>query len=470
MAIDKEQGFLGTSMPDISAQTNFGLGEQSALLTPEDLNPSLPYQVTTVQETIPAAPPIAVGGTVDPFAGSDLSTIISPFTDPEQIRERRRKNKLARERIQRYGGADPLFVTEPDLNIASPEVPEFATDVPDLFVENIGDSSPEIVRRQDQFGMETKVYEQPDYQEPTFLDALRAGAKQEIQEQTSGKFQESLESGISKEYQRIIADVYGVSAFGGIQTGLGTTTSLAGGALSAPPPASLAGQNTQLNSVLRQKADMAKYAQQASTYIGYAMAAYSAKNAFDAFKQGDTLGGVTSTITTLAPFVPFLQPVAIALNAVNFVSRITGWGRGKPKPGFGGSEIGLRPDGTFFHDQAYSYNGFDPSGAKKHTDLAMNFLTNYEKELGLKLNYDRAQKAIQEAKVRGGNYLRRVDVSPWKDGSGSASEMIERWLSAGVYDGTPTYYDASAGERRGFQSQQQYEQWMQQFSNRIFKG
>jgi len=48
--------------------------------------------------------------------------------------------------------------------------------------------------------------------------------------------------------------------------------------------------------------------------------------------------------------------------------------------------------------------------------------------------------------------------------------MIERWLSAGVYDGTPTYYDASAGERRGFQSQQQYEQWMQQFSNRIFKG
>jgi hypothetical protein len=165
-----------------------------------------------------------------------------------------------------------------------------------------------------------------------------------------------------------------------------------------------------------------------------------------------------------------LQPVAIALNAVNFVSKITGWGRGKPKPGFGGSEIGLRPDGTFFHDQAYSYNGFDPSGAKKHTDLAMKFLTNYEKELGLKLNYDRAQKAIQEAKVRGGNYLRRVDVSPWKDGSGSASEMIERWLSAGVYDGTPTYYDASAGERRGFQSQQQYEQWMQQFSNRIFKG
>ena len=100
--------------------------------------------------------------------------------------------------------------------------------------------------------------------------------------------------------------------------------------------------------------------------------------------------------------------------------------------------------------------------------MAMKFLTNYEKELGLKINYDRAQKAIQEAKVRGGNYLRRVDVSPWKDGSGSASEMIERWLSAGVYDGTPTYYDAYTGQREAFQTQQQYEQWMKSFSHRMF--
>ena len=52
------EGFLS---PDISVQSDFGLGAQSALLTKEDLKPSQPYQLTTVQDTIPAAPPAAAG-------------------------------------------------------------------------------------------------------------------------------------------------------------------------------------------------------------------------------------------------------------------------------------------------------------------------------------------------------------------------------------------------------------------------
>jgi len=43
------EGFLS---PDINVQSDFGLGEQSALLTQEDIKPSQPYKVTTVQETI----------------------------------------------------------------------------------------------------------------------------------------------------------------------------------------------------------------------------------------------------------------------------------------------------------------------------------------------------------------------------------------------------------------------------------
>jgi hypothetical protein len=199
-------------------------------------------------------------------------------------------------------------------------------------------------------------------------------------------------------------------------------------------------------------------------------AALSAYSAFNAFKAGDTFGGIVGSISTAAMFIPGLGQIALALNAVNFVRSITGWGRGKPKPGFGGSEIAFNNDtGQFRHHSTYSYNGFNAGGAKRHTDMVVKYLNAYQKELGVTLNVEKAHKAMRGAIVRGGNYLSRVDISPWKDGSGSASEMLERWLSAGVFEGTPTYYDAYTGQREPFQTQQQYEQYMNDFSHNIFK-
>ena len=122
MAVDTEQGFLGNPKP-ISVQTDFGLGEQSNLLTKDDTLPSQPYQVTTFQETIAASPAISIGGGYDPYA-NDLTNIISPFTDPEQIKERREKEKKQRDRVKAYGSADALFQYEPNLNITSPDVPQ----------------------------------------------------------------------------------------------------------------------------------------------------------------------------------------------------------------------------------------------------------------------------------------------------------------------------------------------------------
>ena len=121
------EGFLS---PDISVQSDFGLGEQSALLTQEDINPSQPYKVTTVQETIPGSPAVAVRSGYDPFSG-DIESIISPFTDPEAIKERRKKEEAQRKQIKPVGEADPLFETEPTLNVRTPEVPQLKVDTPE---------------------------------------------------------------------------------------------------------------------------------------------------------------------------------------------------------------------------------------------------------------------------------------------------------------------------------------------------
>ena len=86
----------------------------------------------------------------------------------------------------------------------------------------------------------------------------------------------------------------------------------------------------------------------------------------------------------------------------------------------------------------------------------------------MKLNSEKAAQAIKEARIRGGNYLRRIDVSPWKDGSGSSSEMIERWMDSGAYEGNPTYYNAELGERVGFTSQKQYERAVNKYAKSIF--
>ena len=86
----------------------------------------------------------------------------------------------------------------------------------------------------------------------------------------------------------------------------------------------------------------------------------------------------------------------------------------------------------------------------------------------MKLNYDKAQEAMAGAKIRGGNYLQRIDVSPWKDGSGSSSEMIERWIDSGAYEGNPTYYNSELGQRVGFSSQEQYEKEVNKYAKSIF--
>ena len=119
-------------------------------------------------------------------------------------------------------------------------------------------------------------------------------------------------------------------------------------------------------------------------------------------------------------------------------------------------------------ETTYGYNGFDPSQAKRHANQAVQFLNGWSKKFGMKLNYDKAQEAITGAKIRGGNYLRRIDVSPWKDGSGSSSEMIERWIDSGAYEGNPTYYNAELGQRVGFSSQEQYEKEVNQYAKSIF--
>jgi len=499
MSTDSDQGFL----QDIDVQSDFGLGEQSQFVTEEDTGPSQPYKLTTVQETIPAAPAIGVGGKFDPYSANDLSSIIHPFTDPESIKERRKKERKTRGQIKSYGGVAPLFADTPSLDITSPDIPIIKyPEVPDpkIQMESFG-VKPELVRQIEQYDSPAVFYEPMFKKDKNVAADVEKSFEQaegtfDMAEGIKGTIEGAYEAG-SKAYDWLVgsgaytgpygaafastlstpSQIAAANAFNsttGIYGGVGTQTGLA----PFTAPASQGFQNLGRGTGMGVPGGTGAGASSAlmSSALKYGGTALSAYSAFDAFKQGDMLGGAAGTAQTLLGLqsigmigsIPGLQTVAIALTALNFVSSITGWGRGKPKPGFGGSEIGLRQDGTFFHDQAYSYNGFDPSGAKKHTDMAMKFLTNYEKELGLKINYERAQKAITEAKVRGGNYLRRVDVSPWKDGSGSASEMIERWLSAGVYDGTPTYYDAYTGQREAFQTQQQYEQWMQNFSHRMF--
>ena len=81
------------------------------------------------------------------------------------------------------------------------------------------------------------------------------------------------------------------------------------------------------------------------------------------------------------------------------------------------------------------------------------------KEFNVNLNPD---------KIPNTQYHTRIDVSPYRNGSQSSAEIIERWLSSGAFTGSPSYYDAEAGERRYFTSQGDYEAAMQNFSHRMF--
>tara|TARA_R110000822_G_scaffold10953_2_gene40772 strand:+ start:88 stop:1560 length:1473 start_codon:yes stop_codon:yes gene_type:complete len=489
MAINpEEQTSLNTGFMDIDVQSDFGLGDQSQLITPDDVGPSQPYKFTRVQETIPAAPPIGVGGKFDPYSANELNSIITPFTDPDAIKERRKKERNLRGQIRSYGDVAPLFSEEPTLDISTPEpmvIKPIETPDPNVTMPSLG-VKPELVRQKETYDVSSvfneSVFAPKDKSVLADVEKFydQAGSTYQAVDAIKDIGEGAYEYGMDA-YDYLFGSS-GMPSMGTATpamynpTGLGTTSQIASRELSQQAASSAGYQNLGRGTGQGLPGGRPGGGAQMGKYLGYAGTAMSAYGAYDAFKSGDTLGGVSNTANTLVGLqaigvlgsIPGLQTVAIALTALNFISSITGWGRGKPKPGFGGSEISLREDGTFQHDQAYSYNGFDPSGAKKHTDMAMKYLTEYQKELGLKINYGRAQEAIAGAEVRGGNYLRRVDVSPWKDGSGSASEMIERWLSAGVFDGTPTYYDAYTGQREGFQSQEQYETYMQNFSNRVF--
>ena len=127
----------------------------------------------------------------------------------------------------------------------------------------------------------------------------------------------------------------------------------------------------------------------------------------------------------------------------------------------GGSEIRYNRDtGQLDHSMTWSYNGFNPSQAKQHTDQARNFINGYMKEFNVKFDPEKASKL--------GQYHTRIDVSPYRNGSQSAGELIERWMSSGAFIGNPSYYDADAGERRFFTSQEEYEAAVNSFSNRVF--
>ncbi len=67
-----------------------------------------------------------------------------------------------------------------------------------------------------------------------------------------------------------------------------------------------------------------------------------------------------------------------------------------------------------------------------------------------------------------GSISSRIDVSPYKNGSQSGAELIERWLSSGAFVGNPSIYDPNTGERKYFTSQEEYEIAMQRFANRQF--
>jgi hypothetical protein len=486
MAVDTEQGFLGsppTEASPISVQTDFGLGEQSAFLTEADVDPSQPYQVTTFQETIAASPAISVGGGYDPYA-NDLTNIISPFTDPEQIRERREKEKKQREQVRVFGGADPLFQYEPNLNITSPDVPQFAANVPDPFLEFSPTPRTDLTRKGQAYGLETEVDE--DYYSAKY-DPRRPGIDGPTRAEVAGNIlqeygMEKVEKAgselagdmITDAYKSYFPTRYPSSAFGGGMptswsgTGYGGSTSSAvatGGAQALQT--SGAGVNVLGQPMYGSTAPAG--ASMGAKALGYAGAAYGLYNAAEAWGNKDYAGAVTNTAWAVASVNPAALPYAIGLEAISQIGRAFGWWGKKPKPGFGGAEIRLNKENNNLEfETTYGYNGFDPSQAKQHANQAVQFLNGWSKKFGMKLNYEKANQAIVEAKIRGGNYLRRIDVSPWKDGSGSSSEMIERWINSGAYEGNPTYFNTDLGQRVGFSSQEQYEKEVNKYAKSIF--
>ena len=438
------QGFLGnieTVNTDVTSES-----VPSAFLGKEALQPT--YEVASLQRNIPTVPTIDVTGSGDLYSGSnDLSYIVDLTTDPETIKKRREEEKKLRARLD--PDVDPLFATDPGVDITAAGI---SANVPDFKVEGTGptiergrlDTSTDITDRIVRFGEAVELGSRA-ISDPFKIDFL----KTEVQEQVAGAGQ--------KAAGELVKDLFKSSAtqsYRDVANPFATSYQAA----TVPNPAT---SSYQPSLVTPGASSTSSFVSKAGKVAGAAGAAFSAYNAYDAFKQGDTLGGLTNAAATAAFFIPGMQPVAAALTALNFVS---GFRKGKPKPGMGGSEIKYDKDtGQLAHSMTWSYNGFNPSQAKQHTDKAIKFVNDYMKEFNVKLNPDKFPKGQSNWQ-----YLSRIDVSPYKNGSQSAGELIERWMSSGAFTGNPSYYDADAGERRFFTSQEEYEAAVNNFSNRVF--
>ena len=447
------QGFLGNIETVNTNVTSESV--PSAFLGKEALAPT--YEVASLQRNIPTVPTIDVTGSGDLYSGSnDLSYIVDLTTDPDTIKKRREEEKKLRARLD--PDVDPLFATDPGVNITAEGI---SANVPDFKIEGTKptiergrlDTSTDITDRIVRFGeavdLGNRAVMNPfaDFYKDRALDY----AKDQGFEVGSQLFQAGKEKYVAPYLDPLkdkateyIKDLFKTSGEPSIFTPVKETAQKIGAGFK-----SAAGKIGPALTV-------------ASTGL-------SAINAYNEFKQGNVLGGFAGAAATgaglqslglLATTTP-LGAIALGLTALNFASGITGFGRGKPKPGMGGSEIRYNRDtGQLDHSMTWAYNGFNPSQAKTHTDQARNFINGYMKEFNVKFDPEKASKL--------GQYHTRIDVSPYRNGSQSAGELIERWMSAGAFTGNPSYYDPNAGERRFFTSQEEYETAVNRFSNRVF--
>ena len=452
------QGFLGnieTVNTDVTSES-----VPSAFLGKEALQPT--YEVASLQKNIPTVPTIDVTGSGDLYSGSnDLSYIVDLTTDPEIIKKRREEEKKLRARLD--PDVDPLFATDPGVDITAAGI---SANVPDFKIEGTKptiergrlDTSTDITDRIVRFGeavdLGSRAVMNPfaDF----YKDRALNYAKQEGLEIAGELFKTGVFDPLKEKYldplkdktTEYIKDIFKTSGEPSIFAPVKETAQKLGAGFK-----SAAGKIGPALTV-------------ASTGL-------SAINAYNEFKQGNVLGGFAGLAATgagiksLAPTFMAGTPlgaIALGLTALNFASGITGFGRGKPKPGMGGSEIRYNKDtGNLEHGTTWSYNGFNPSQAKQHTDKAVKFVNEYMKEFNVKLNPEKFPQGQSKWQ-----YLSRIDVSPYRNGSQSAGELIERWMSSGAFIGNPSYYDADAGERRFFTSQEEYEAAVNRFSNRVF--
>ena len=483
-------GFLDTeiNVADIGSEA-----VPTAFLGPEALEPK--YTVARVKE--PSSPTISVGGGSDPYGGDEsLSSIIGLTTDPDKIKKRREEEEKIRATIAEGGGAEPLFDYLPTVDITEKGlesiVPEFELEPLNMDLSAYSSSpSTDISRRKD-FTIQSLIDRYNNLSNPNIFDFDTYGyardfAKSELQAQALGKVKKDIGEGIVDP----IAEGFKEE----IKKEFSTQTKwLSDHKKNISSKLDKATDNTVLESFFTQPTDYAQFSQSYQTanvanpytssyqtagtpmaqgapaqtpttnYAGTAMkvagTAVAAYNAYESFKAGDNTGAAINTAAAYAAATGN-APLALAMTAASFIH---GFSKGKPKPGMGGSEIRYNKDtGQLEHGTTWSYNGFNPSQAKQQTDVAVKYVNDYSKEFGVKLDPKKFPSGQNNWQ-----YLSRIDVSPYRNGSQSGTEMIERWLSSGAFVGNPSYYDPESGERKYFTSQEEYEAAVKRFSNKQF--